>query len=48
MYLICNSEKMSDIVKDFVAIGIIAEIDDLVTILIISNNCAREIEEADL
>lgn len=48
MYLICNSESMSDIVKDFVAIGIIADIDDLITILIISNDTAKEIEEADL
>lgn len=48
MYLICNSESMSDIVKDFVAIGIIADIDDLITILIISNNISKEIEEANL
>ena len=44
IYLICNSDNMSDIVKDFVAIGIIAEIDDLITVLIISNNTAREID----
>ena len=48
MYLICNSNSMSDIVKDFVAIGIIADIDDIITVLIMSNNISQEIDEAEL
>lgn len=46
--LICTSESVSDIVKDFVAIGVIADIDDIITGMLGINDVEGTIAEADM
>lgn len=47
IYIIIQSESTEDVVKDFIALGIVAEIDNLMS-MSIKESLVREVAESDI